>query len=117
MKHSKARDIGRVRVVAFAGILILVCSLFAHFAIGLWPMVSNHGDNQAYLRIAAAIDTMYFKDLPSKYFWGLPYVVVALSTLTGIAATPVLYLICVVGFLSSSWLAAELWGEWTAIAF
>src|SRR5437016_905684 len=47
--------------------------------------VDNFGDSSAYMTLASAIRHWNFNCIVIKQFWGLPYAMAALSTVTGVS--------------------------------
>jgi hypothetical protein len=79
--------------------------------------VDAFGDSPAYMSVASAIRHWDFRGLYIKQFWGYPYAMALLSTLTDI---PERYSLLVVSCLSSFlsiWLAYQLWGGWVSAFF
>lgn len=90
-----------------ATILLLVPNFFTLVDVGF-------GDNHAYMRVAAAIRSWEFSGLVIKHFWGLPYLMAALSKLTGFSDRTALLLISACASFISVGLAYRLWGGWVA---
>jgi hypothetical protein len=77
-------------------------------------VVDNSGDSPAYISVAAAIRHWSFHGLFIKHFWGLPYAMAAVSSITGISEHWSLLLVCLLSSLISVTLAYSLWGGWVA---
>lgn len=77
-------------------------------------VVDNFGDNHWYLAIASAIRNWDFRDITVKHFWGLSYLIAALSLLTGASVRTALLMISFGAYLASTALAHRLWGGWIA---
>src|ERR1700685_4046483 len=75
-------------------------------------LVDDSGDASAYMAVASAIRHWNFHGLMVKQFWGLPYAMAALSTLTGVSDRTALLLICFSTSLASVAIAHRLWGGW-----
>jgi hypothetical protein len=79
--------------------------------------VDNFGDSMAYVNVAEAIGHWNFSGLTVKQFWGLPYLMAAISRITGMSDRSSLLMICFACFFASSVLAYRLWGGWVAAFF
>jgi hypothetical protein len=88
-------------------ILLLVPNFFTFVDKGF-------GDNGAYMKAAAAIRHWQFAGLGIKHFWGFPYLMAAVSELTGASDRTSLLLISACASLVSVGLAYRLWGGWVA---
>jgi hypothetical protein len=101
-----------VLVLSFVGsvLFVTVISLCRNY----FAVVDNFGDNYSYMAIASAIRSWDFHNIIVKHFWGLPYVIAALSLLTGTSVRTALLLISFGTCLSSITLAHRLWGGWIA---
>jgi hypothetical protein len=75
------------------------------------------GDNSPYTRIAAAIEHWAFAELHVKLFWGLPYMITAVSSVTRLSNLNALLAISVLASLVTVGLIYKLWGGWVALAF
>jgi Gpi18-like mannosyltransferase len=80
-------------------------------------LVDNFGDNSAYISIAAAIRKWDFSGVAVKHFWGLPYLMAAISKLTGLPDRNALLTISWISSVIAVILAYRLWGGWIATAF
>jgi len=80
-------------------------------------LVTSFGDSSAYMNIAAAIRSWDFQGVVIKHFWGLPYLMAALSKLTGASDRAALLAISAASSLIAVILAYRLWGGWIATAF
>jgi Gpi18-like mannosyltransferase len=86
--------------------------------------VNEHGDNPQYMAIASSISDWSFQDLKAslpyshaKHFWGFPYVIAAVSLLTGASDRTALLLTSVGTSFAAIALACRLWGGWVASFF
>lgn len=98
-------------LVAMSGIVFVSVMLLFH---SFLAKVVNSGDNPAFLGIASAIRHWDFRGLNVKAFWGLPYTMAAVSSLTRISDRNALLLISYVTGFSTIVLAGRLWGNWIA---
>lgn len=76
--------------------------------------VDDFGDSSAYMTLASAIRRWNFGGLVVKQFWGLPYAMAALSTVTRISDRTALLTISVVASLVAVALTWKLWDGWIA---
>jgi hypothetical protein len=76
--------------------------------------VDAFGDSVAYMNVASAIRHWDFRHLAVKQFWGYPYVMALLSTLTGASDRVALLLVSYGSYLISVVIAHRLWGGWVA---
>jgi hypothetical protein len=106
----------QVYVVAFAASLILACTLVAVWTVGLGNMILLHGDYYRYLDITNQILNGHFAP-STKHFWGLPYLMAALITVTHLSPVTLYYLIPVASSLGATWLVTRLWGTWVGVTF
>jgi len=87
-------------------------------ALGNWhSLVSNYGDNSAYVEVAKAIQSWDFKNLPVQHFMGYPYLIAATSFILHV---PISFALCLVAWtasLATVFLVARLLGTWTAAYF
>jgi len=99
---------------------LLAAFLFAGTTIafrGYSDAVYNFGDSHAYTSVASAIRNWNFAGLQVKQFWGYPYVMAAISKLTGLSDQASLLLVSIASSLVSVALAYRLWGGWVAALF
>jgi hypothetical protein len=80
-------------------------------------LVDDFGDSSAYMSVASAIRHWHFEGLTIKQFWGYPYLMAAVSILTGVSDRTALLLISILTSLISVALAYRLWGGWIAGLF
>lgn len=99
-------------VVCFA-VYLFTFSRFSRY----WQYVDSFGDNSPYVAIASAIEHWNFSQLHVKLFWGLPYAVAAVSTLTRLPNVSALVAISIVASLITTVFSYELWGGWVGMAF
>jgi hypothetical protein len=64
--------------------------------------------------VASAIRHWNFQGLVVKQFWGLPYFMAAISTLTRVSDRTALLLVSFISYFVSVALAYRLWGGWVA---
>jgi hypothetical protein len=96
------------------------CVIFVLFVSAFTPypaLVDNFGDSFAYMSIAAAIRHWDFNGVVIKHFWGLPYLIAALSKLTTISERSALVAISFTSSMGAVILAHRLWGGWIASLF
>jgi len=102
-------------------LMTLVCYLAYLFTLARLAdyreIVRGFGDNSPYTRIAAAIEHWAFADLHVKLFWGLPYVIAAVSSGTRLSNLNALLAISVLASLVTVGMIYKLWGGWVALAF
>jgi hypothetical protein len=79
--------------------------------------VENFGDSGAYSTVASAIQHWDFRGLQIKQFWGYPYAMALLSTLTLIPEQYSLLIVSCASLFVSVALAGKLWGGWVAAFF
>ena len=79
--------------------------------------VDNFGDNSAYISIAVAIQKWDFRGVFVKHFWGLPYLIAAITRTSGLSNRTALLLVCWTSSFAAIILAYRLWGGWIATAF
>jgi hypothetical protein len=94
--------------------------IFVGFISALTPylaLVDNFGDNSAYMSIAAAIRNWDFRGVQVKHFWGLPYLMAAVSKITGFSDRSALLTVCWISSVIAMILAYRLWGGWIATVF
>jgi len=77
-------------------------------------LVDKFGDSSAYMSVASALRRWSFDGIVVKQFWGLPYLMAAVSFLTGISDRTSLLLVSLLSSLLSVVLAYRLWGGWVA---
>ena len=79
-----------------------------------FQVVDNFGDSSAYMAVASAIRHWDFRGIMVKQFWGLPYMMAALSRATGLSDRTSLLLISFGSALAAVAIAYRLWGGWIA---
>ena len=103
-------------VLAMTGLLtLLFIATVSHFQ-SYRHVVSNSGDNGAYISAASAIQHWNFRGVEVKQFWGYSYVMAAVS-LTGLSLATCLLLVSMVCSVLSVAVCFRLWGGWTAAFF
>jgi hypothetical protein len=104
-----------VLALAILTLLVFMISIgfFTKFS-NFFGVVDNFGDSLAYMNVAGAIRHWNFHGLFIKQFWGLPYAMAAISTVTRISDHWSLLLVCSFASLASIALAYRLWGGWVA---
>jgi hypothetical protein len=101
-------------------VLALVCLtnmlfLAVMFTLSSYPrLVDNFGDGPAYMAVSSAIRHWSFQGLGVKQFWGLPYVMALVSTVTRISDRASLLLVSELSSIAAIILAYKLWGGWVA---
>jgi hypothetical protein len=101
-------------VIATTGVVfILFICLFQNYS----TKVDNFGDSLSHMEIAAAIRHWNFRGLIIEHFWGLSYVMAALSILTRVSDRTALLVVCLVSSFATVILAYRLWGGWVAGLF
>jgi hypothetical protein len=91
-------------------LFITVVSLCRNY----FAVIDGFGDNYAYVATASAIRHWSFQGLEVKHVWGLPYVMAAISLVTGVSDRVALLLVSVAGSLATIIPAYRLWGGWIA---
>jgi hypothetical protein len=101
--------------------LLLLCAVtcvvfvtFIAFFRSYSSTVDNFGDSSAYMALGSAIRHWDFRGIVVKQFWGLPYAMAALSTVTRISDRTSLLTISVIASFAAAALAWRLWGGWIA---
>ena len=77
-------------------------------------LVDNFGDSSAYMSVSLALRHWSFDGIVVKQFWGLPYLMAAVSFLTGASDRTTLLLVSLTSALLAVLLAYRLWGGWVA---
>ncbi len=111
-RDSSFREVlllGTISCVVFVGLLVSFGG-YAH-------RVANFGDNVAYARIADGVRHWKFSGLMIKQFWGVSFLMAAISAVTGLATLQALIVISVSCYFVSLALAYHLWGERVAGVF
>jgi len=80
-------------------------------------LVKTFGDNAPYVAIANAIEHWDFSHLHVKLFWGLPYAMSVLSSVTKVGNLNSLLAISVLSSFVAVAQVWRLWGSWVALAF
>lgn len=114
--HSLSRrQLLGVTLACFA--VFLACLLL--LGSSYWYLLDGHiGDNYYYLVITEAIRSGdYSGEDIRKLFWGLPYVMTVVATITGLPDYVALAAICISASLIGVALCHELWGGWVAAWF
>jgi len=96
---------------------LLTCVIFVGglaFLTNYFDLVFRFGDSSAYMDVASAIRRWDFHGLMVKQFWGLPYLMAAISRATGLSDRSALLLVSFASSLASVVLAYRLWGGWIA---
>jgi hypothetical protein len=101
--------------ICIGAALIFVATL--SLATPYLSLVERFGDNSAYMTIASAICKWDFRNVFVKHFWGLPYVICAISKLTGCSVRTALLVVSCTSSITAVLLAFYLWGGWVAAAF
>jgi hypothetical protein len=112
---SKWRTVPSLREI-FA-LCLATCVIFVTFLAmfrNYITAVDNFGDSSAYMTLASAIRHWNFDGIVVKQFWGLPYAMAALSTITRLSDRTALLAISVVASFIATALALTLWDGWIA---
>lgn len=96
--------------------IVLFVGTISHFR-GYMDVVHAFGDSQAYISVATAIRHWDFSGLEIKHFWGYPYVMAAVSVVTGLSETSSLLIVSSTSSILSAALAYRLWGGRVAALF
>jgi hypothetical protein len=101
--------------------LLLLCSVTCLLFVSCillfrnyFDLVDNFADSAAYMGLAYAIRHWDFHGVVIKQFWGLPYAMAALSSLTGLSERASLLLISALSSFAAVLVAYRLWGGWIA---
>jgi hypothetical protein len=96
---------------------VATCVIFVTLIASFRPYtaaVDNFGDSSAYMTLASAIRRWNFNSIVVKQFWGLPYAMAALSTVTGVSDRTALLAFSIIASFIAVWLAGSLWDGWVA---
>jgi len=99
-----------VLCVTMCVIFVAFIALFRNYA----AAVDNFGDSSAYMALASAIRHWDFTGVVVKQFWGLPYAMAAISTITRVSDRTALLAISVIASFIAVALAWRLWDGWIA---
>jgi len=91
-------------------VFVTFLALFRNYA----AAVDDFGDSSAYMTLASAIRHWNFEGVVVKQFWGLPYAMAALSTVTRVSDRTAQLAISVVASFAAAALAWILWDGWIA---
>jgi len=91
-------------------IFISTISIFKNY----FQVVNDFGDNSAYIAVASALRHWDFRGLTIKQFWGLPYLMAAVSSISRVSDRTALLAISAGSYFISIVLAYRLWGGWIA---
>ena len=99
-----------ILLMATAACLIFVSTIniFKNY----FQVVNDFGDNSAYIAVASALRHWDFRSLTIKQFWGLPYLMAAVSSISRVSDRTALLAISVGCYFISIVLAYRLWGGW-----
>src|SRR5450432_1736715 len=109
-----AKEPTQFEVLFLAGLCYLLYVVLITSLGNYWSVVTAFGDNQPYVTIATAIRHWDFTSLHAWQFWGLPYAMVAFSTLSHSSFWASLLFISVAGSFAAVAIAYRLWGGWVA---
>jgi GNAT superfamily N-acetyltransferase len=103
-----------IKIVAVTGMLFIsfICIFTNYFT-----KIDNFGDSLSYMDIAAAIRHWNFQGLIIEHFWGLSYLMAALSIVTRVSDRTALLVVCIASSFVAVVLAHRLWGGWVAGLF
>jgi hypothetical protein len=96
---------------------LATCILFVSFVTmfrNYFSAVDDFGDSSAYIFLASAIRHWDFRGIVIKQFWGLPYAMAAVSTVTGVSERTALLVLSFASSLTTVAVAYRLWGGWIA---
>jgi hypothetical protein len=118
-KPSAWREPPTLSIVLTLALISYGVFLATFFLLGgsFWSRVWDFGDNLAYIRLAAAIRHWQLSGIVVKQFWGLPYIVAAVSLVTTLSEMVSLVMVCVLASLVTVTLCYWLWDGWIAIFF
>jgi hypothetical protein len=106
------KEVFILSAVCYAFYLLLLAVLGNY-----WQIFRAFGDNQPYVSIAEGIRHWNFKSIKEWQFFGLPYVMVAFSSLTHASYWTSILVLCVTWAIVSIALSCRLWGGWVAGVF
>jgi hypothetical protein len=114
---NTGQELSQREVLAMAGtaclVFIGVICIFKNYP----ATVDDFADSSAYMSVASAIRHWNFHGLLVKQFWGLPYLMAAISAVTRVSDRTALLLISFISYFLSGALAYRLWGGWVAAFF
>src|ERR1700686_1400494 len=96
---------------------LVTCILFVFFVTmfrNYFSAVDDFGDSSAYMTLASAVRHLDFRGIVIKQFWGLPYAMAAVSTVTGVTERTALLVLSFASSLTTVAVAYRLWGGWIA---
>jgi hypothetical protein len=96
---------------------VATCIFFVFFVAmfcNYFSAVDDFGDSSAYMTLASAIRHWDFRGIVIKQFWGLPYAMAAVSTVTGVSDRTALLVLSFASSLMTVAVAYRLWGGWIA---
>jgi hypothetical protein len=96
---------------------VSTCIFFVFFVTmfrNYFSAVDDFGDSSAYMTLASAIRHWDFHGIAIKQFWGLPYAMAAVSTVTGVSERTALLILSFASSLSTVAVAYRLWDGWIA---
>jgi hypothetical protein len=101
-----------ILIMAAAACLVFVStiSIFKNY----FQVVNDFGDNSAYIAVASALRHWDFRGLTIKQFWGLPYLMATVSSISRVSDRTALLAISVGSYFISIVLTYRLWGGWVA---
>ena len=108
---------GPREVLLLAGFTYVVAFLVIAMVEPFSDRVAAFGDNTSYVAIARAIGAWDFSELNPYHFWGLSYLIAAVSRLTFLPEWWALTAICLGSALGAVYLIQRLWGGWVACYF
>jgi hypothetical protein len=103
------REVLALALVCYA-LYVVVIALLGNYR----ATVDTFGDNRPYTEISAAIRHWDFSNIRAKQFWGLPYAMAGLSTVTGMSDWAALLTLSLLPSLIAALVAYKLWGGWVA---
>ena len=106
------RRVMLMMIVCYFAYLLIVSRL-----VDYREFLRTFGDNTPYVTITSAIEHWNFAQLHVKLFWGLPYAVAVLSSVTRLSNLSSLVVISILASSIAMTLAYRLWGGWVAMAF
>jgi len=114
-RHSDEPGIREVLALTVVGAAIFVITILRFDSYS--SALLKFGDSGAYIDVARAIRHWNFAGLQIKQFWGYPYAMAALSTLTRLPVEITLIVVSAFSCLLSIVFAHRLWGGWVAALF
>src|SRR5207249_3174640 len=91
------------------------------FLAGQWPSLTAYfGDNEDFVSVAVALRRGTTGEIAPTAFWGLSYIIAAISAISPLTGTQALWSCSWAASIGTVWVAFDLWGAtvatWLGIA-